>query len=99
MDLRPLNPAAPTDQKWLRALVWPDHTDRMWRLYAALTLAAQQPATIQDGPADAVLPDAVQSAPRTTSPRGWWDRCDAGQTATAGARRPECPCRHLPARR
>lgn len=67
IDLRPLNPAAPTDQKWLRALVWPDHTDRMRRLDAALTLAAQHPVTIQEGLADVLLPDVVQSAPQDST--------------------------------
>lgn len=67
IDLRPLNPAVSADQKWLRALVWPDHTDRMRRLNAALTLAAQHPVTIQEGPADVLLPDAIRSAPADTT--------------------------------
>lgn len=67
IDLRPLNPATLSDQKWLRALVWPDHTNRMQRLDAALALAAQHPVTIREGPAELLLPDVVRSVPPDTT--------------------------------
>lgn len=40
IDLNPLDPTDPDARDWLRACVWPEHTDRMTRLDAALAEAA-----------------------------------------------------------
>lgn len=63
IDLNPLDPAISADRQWLRALIWPDHTDRAARLDAALDVAARHPVTVQRGDATDSLPALVDRAP------------------------------------
>lgn len=64
IDINPLDPTDPQDAAWLRALVWPDHRDRVPRLNAALRIASCRPA-VQMFAGDALrhLPAAVDAAP------------------------------------
>ena len=61
LDLNPLSPTDPDARAWLRALVWPEHTERRERLEAALEHAARRPVRLRTGDALRILPDAVES--------------------------------------
>ena len=49
LDLDPLDPHDEGVRRWLRCLVWPEHTDRADRLRAGLAVAAQHPAVVRRG--------------------------------------------------
>ena len=61
LDLKPLDPADAEARAWLRALVWPEHTERRERLEAALAHAARRPVKLRKGDALRILADAVDS--------------------------------------
>jgi len=61
LDLNPLSPTDPEACAWLRALVWPEHTERRTRLEAALEHAARRPVRLRKGDALRILGDAVDS--------------------------------------
>jgi hypothetical protein len=61
LDLNPLNPQDPEARAWLRALLWPEHTERRARLEAALAHAARRPVRLRKGDALRILPDAVDA--------------------------------------
>ena len=61
LDLNPLSPADPDARAWLRALVWPEHTERRERLEAALAHAERRPVKLRKGDALRILADAVDS--------------------------------------
>lgn len=68
VDLNPLNLDDPTDRRWLRALIWPDHPDRAQRLDVAARAAARGPRPhIHQGDAAEALPDLLDQAPRDTT--------------------------------
>jgi len=56
LDLNPLDVRDPDTRAWLRALVWPEHVDRMARLEAALHLARAAPPTVVKGDLTRDLP-------------------------------------------
>jgi hypothetical protein len=64
LDATPLDPADPETARWLRALVWPEHRDRMERLVAALSLAASEPVTLETGDVLRDLAGLARQAPR-----------------------------------
>jgi hypothetical protein len=68
LDINPLSPDDPEHVAWLRALVWPEHTQRRERLEAALAHAARRPVRLRKGDALRILPDAVDSVPRNAIP-------------------------------
>ena len=68
LDLNPLDPNEPADTAWLRALIWPEHTERRARLEAALAHAARRPVRLRKGDALRILGDAVDSVPRNAIP-------------------------------
>ena len=68
VDLNPLDPADPDTRAWLRALIWPEHTDRRTRLDAALDVAAAEPATMLRGDLLHLLPEAVAALPAGCTP-------------------------------
>jgi hypothetical protein len=68
LDINPLSPEDPEHVAWLRALVWPEHTERRERLEAALAHAARRPVRLRKGDALRILPDAVDSVPRNAIP-------------------------------
>lgn len=59
LDLNPLDAGDPDVARWLRCLVWPEHTERAERLDRALALAAADPPRVLRGSAPQDLPDAV----------------------------------------
>lgn len=63
LELNPVDLANADDRDWLRALVWPERTDRMARLAAALEIARDHPPTILEGDAIDLLAPALQRAP------------------------------------
>ena len=63
IDLHPLDVSDPRDQRWLRALVWPEHTERAELLDAALSMAAADPPEVLAGDVFDVLPEHVRQTP------------------------------------
>ncbi|MCZ2838078.1 DUF2332 domain-containing protein [Modestobacter sp. VKM Ac-2985] len=63
IDLNPLDPAAPDDVAWLRALIWPGMEERRDRLTAAAAIAAREPVSIVRGDLVAELPGLVAAMP------------------------------------
>jgi hypothetical protein len=68
LDVHPLAPADPEARAWLRALIWPEHTERRARLDAALEHAARRPVRLRRGDGLRILPDAVDSVADTAIP-------------------------------
>ena len=67
LDLRPINISDPEERLWLRALVWPENTDRAERLQQAFQLLEQNPPPILSGDALALLPTVLASVPQETT--------------------------------
>lgn len=63
VDLNPVDPQDPDDARWLHACLWPDQPERVDRLNAAIALAATNPATLLQGDALEVLPEALARVP------------------------------------
>ncbi|WP_458205050.1 DUF2332 domain-containing protein [Haladaptatus sp. NG-SE-30] len=63
IDLNPLDVRDESDVRWLRALVWPEHTDRHRILRAATSVARQHPPELRQGDAVERLPDVLQEIP------------------------------------
>lgn len=61
--LHPLDPMRPDDRQWLRALVWPEHVERIANLNAALSLARVHPPTLLAGDALDLLPELFATMP------------------------------------
>jgi hypothetical protein len=61
VDLHPVDATDPRERLWLRALVWPEHRDRLAELTAALDAVAADPPTILPG-------DAIELLPRLALP-------------------------------
>jgi hypothetical protein len=66
-DIHPVDLNDERETRWLRALIWPEHQDRMALLDAALALARQHPPRIVAGDAGETLPDLLESAPDDTT--------------------------------
>ena len=63
IDLNPLDVTQAEDRDWLRALVWPEQTERAARLDAAIELFAADPVPLLRGNAVELLPRALEEAP------------------------------------
>jgi hypothetical protein len=63
IDLNPLDPLDPDAMKWLETLVWPEQDDRRARLRTAVEIAAEEPALIERGDLNDLLPTLAASAP------------------------------------
>lgn len=63
LDLEPIEAADPDAARWLRALIWPEQTERAQRLEAALAVAARERPSLWRGDALTLLPDAFAQAP------------------------------------
>jgi hypothetical protein len=57
IDLHPVDATDPDQARWLAALVWPEHTERLARLEAAISLRARTDITMVQGDAAQVLLD------------------------------------------
>lgn len=64
LDLSPLDVRDPDTREWLRALVWPEHPDRLAMLDAALAVARRDPPIIERGDlVEDLAPLAAQAPP------------------------------------
>jgi hypothetical protein len=64
LDINPLDVREPETRAWLRALVWPEHPDRLELLDAALTVARRDPPLVVRGDLVDDLAPPVAEAPR-----------------------------------
>ena len=64
LDVHPLDVRSPDTVAWLRALIWPEHLDRMAILEGAVALAAADPPRIVEGDLADDLPALAAEAPR-----------------------------------
>src|SRR5581483_7818022 len=64
LDLNPIDVRNSEEALWLRALVWPEHQERVKLLQRAIQLAKQQPPELIAGDGIELLPGVVQKAPR-----------------------------------
>lgn len=65
LELNPNDLSDADNRDWLRALVWPENTERLARLESAMSLFAQAPPDIRQGDALALLLDAIRAVPET----------------------------------
>lgn len=63
LELHPVDLQSKDDLLWLKALVWPERSERRARLAAALALAAADPPEIRAGDAAQTLGEALGAAP------------------------------------
>ncbi len=63
LDLHPIDVRDPSEVRWLRALIWPEHRDRAALLDRALAVVAANPPPLWAGDALALLPAALAAAP------------------------------------
>lgn len=64
LDLSPVDVADPAAAAWLEALVWPEQTDRLARLRAAMALATRDPPRVRRGDLRTDLAALAGQAPR-----------------------------------
>ena len=64
LDIHPIDVNDENATRWLCALIWPEHSDRIHLLDAALTVARQHPVQIIEGNAVHVLPELLPSLPQ-----------------------------------
>ncbi|GAA2376735.1 DUF2332 domain-containing protein [Catellatospora methionotrophica] len=63
IDLNPLDVTDPDDVRWLRSLIWPEHTERAERLSAAAAIAAAEPPLLVRGDLNESLAGLAAQAP------------------------------------
>lgn len=68
IDLNPVDLADDDAYGWLRALIWPEHTDRATRLMAARRLWLREPPRLVRGDAVAQLPAVLDALPDEAAP-------------------------------
>lgn len=64
LDINPLDVSSPADVAWLRALLWPEHTDRLNLLNAALKVARRSPPELLRGDVFDLLPKRITATPQ-----------------------------------
>ena len=64
LDLMPMDVRDEDAVRWLRALIWPEHLDRMRMLDAAVALARARPPRLIAGDAAETLPTILAEAPK-----------------------------------
>lgn len=67
IDLNPLDVNDADEMDWLRALVWPDHGDRLALLNAAIEVARQDPPRLLRGDIFELLPGLIAEADPETA--------------------------------
>ncbi len=67
IDLHPIDINDPDAVLWLRALIWPEHRERVSRLQQALEVARQSPPRLVAGDALKLLPELAASVPGNTT--------------------------------
>ena len=68
VDLNPIDVADPEARAWLEALVWPEHTQRLERLRAAMRVVADDPPTLIAGDLVDTIDDALALVPDGATP-------------------------------
>ena len=68
IDLNPLDVTNPEDVAWLRALLWPEHTDRLALMNAAIEVARHEPPELLGGDLFERIPELVLNAPEGATP-------------------------------
>ena len=68
LELAPIDLADPLALRWLRALIWPEHIERVKLMEEALAVAAEVPVVIEAGDATKDIEAAIQRLP-TDAPR------------------------------
>jgi hypothetical protein len=64
LDLNPVNLLDPREVSWLEALVWPEQTDRLARLRAAIKIASEQNPRLVKGDLRTELAALAREAPK-----------------------------------
>lgn len=67
IDLHPVDVRNADETQWLRALIWPEHAERVELLQRALEVARQEPPKMIAGDALDVLPGALREIPLDTT--------------------------------
>ncbi len=67
LDLNPIDIGNADEVLWLRALIWPEHHERVTRLQQALEVARQEPPLLLAGDALTLLPDVIAKVPANTT--------------------------------
>ncbi len=67
IDLNPLDVFDESDATWLETLVWPEHSERLARLRAALAIAREDPPCVVVGDAVDSLASVAAQAPRNAT--------------------------------
>lgn len=68
LDLHPLDVRSDADVSWLRALIWPEQTERLERLDAAVQVARADPPLIVEGDLLTDLDPLLDQAPAGATP-------------------------------
>jgi hypothetical protein len=63
IDLNPLNVSDPEDVRWLENLIWPEQSDRLTTLHAAVDIARADPPHLVAGDLNERLVELAESAP------------------------------------
>lgn len=64
LDLKPVDLSDPGEVSWLEALVWPEQTDRLARLHAAIKIALEQRPRVVKGDLRSDLAALARAAPK-----------------------------------
>lgn len=67
LDLNPIDISNADEMLWLRALIWPEHHERVTRLQQAVQIARQEPPLLIAGNALTLLPDVIAQTPANTA--------------------------------
>jgi hypothetical protein len=67
LDLKPVDLSNPPEVAWLEALVWPEQTDRLARLRAAIKIAVEQKPRLVKGDLRTDLAALAQEAPKNAT--------------------------------
>ncbi|WP_159622537.1 DUF2332 domain-containing protein [Ruania rhizosphaerae] len=68
LDAHPVDVSDPDERRWLRCLVWPEHTDRADRLAAALEVASRHEVPMREGLFPEDVPNAVAALRAVAGP-------------------------------
>ncbi|AIE84190.1 DUF2332 domain-containing protein [Fimbriimonas ginsengisoli] len=68
LDLNPLDMNSEADAAWLRALIWPDHTERITLLTEAILVQREFDIEMRKGDGIELLPSVIQEIPSDVVP-------------------------------
>ncbi len=67
IDINPIDLRDPDAMLWLKALIWPEHTERVANLERAIDVLQQEPPSLLAGSALDLLPQAIADTPAETA--------------------------------